>query len=375
MKNNESQKGLTRRDAMRMIGTGTAAGMLGLFASPQARAAAKTTPSWAVGLPPLKITDVKAITTAPEGSNLVIVKVETSEPGLYGLGCATYTQRAFAVVTAIEKYLKDFCVGKDPDNIEDMWQSAYVSSYWRNGPVLNNALCGLDQALWDIKGKRANMPVYQLLGGKCRIAVESYAHASGATPEAIADNVRKFMDQGFRHIRIQQGGYGGVGTMGEQPDFKAAGFGLNRDEFMDQGTYIRRVPKMFEVVRQKCGEEIELLHDVHERIEPIAAINMIRSLEQYRPFFIEDPFSPENMLWFKQLRQTTAVPIAMGELFNNINEFRDYMTDRLFDFIRVHISQIGGITPAMKIARLGEWFNVRTAWHGPGDVSPVGHAA
>jgi mannonate dehydratase len=375
MKKTEDQSGISRRDAMKMISVGSAAGILGLFATPEARAEAKVTPAYATGLPPLKITDLKVITTAPEGSNLVIVKIETSEPGLYGLGCATFTQRAFAVVTALEKYMKDFCVGKDVDNIEDMWQSAYVSSYWRNGPVLNNALSGVDQALWDIKGKRANMPVYQLLGGKCRIAVDCYAHASGNTPEAIADNVQKFMDQGFRHVRIQQGGYGGVGTMEKQPDFKEAGFGRERDEYMDQHTYIKRVPVMFDVVRKRCGEDVQLCHDIHERIDPIDAINMIKSLEPYNPYFIEDPFSPENMHWFKQLRNATTVPIAMGELFNNINEFRDYMADRLFDFIRVHISQIGGITPAMKIARLGEWYNVKTAWHGPGDTSPVGHAA
>lgn len=367
--------GINRRNALKMLSAGSAAGLMGLFPSPQERAEKKITPQWKSGLPPLKITDVKVIATAPEGSNLIIVKIMTNEPGLYGLGCATYTQRATAVINAIEQYLKDFCVGKDADNIEDMWQAAFVSSYWRNGPVLNNAISGIDEALWDIKGKRANMPVYQLLGGKCRIAVDCYAHASGATPEAVAENVKKFMEQGFRHVRIQQGGYGGVGTMPKEPDFKSAGFGIPSDQFMDQGTYIRRVPDMFRVVRERCGEEVELLHDIHERIEPIDAINLIKALEEYRPYFIEDPFSPENMLWFKQLRMATMVPIAMGELFNNINEFRDYMAERLFDFIRVHISQIGGITPAMKIARLGEWFNVRTAWHGPGDVSPVGHAA
>jgi mannonate dehydratase len=371
----ENQSGVTRRDALKILATGSTAGILGLFGSPMSRAETRVTPSYATGMAPVKITNVKAIGTAPEGSNLVIVKVETTEPGLYGVGCATFTQRAFAVVTAIEKYLVDFCQGKDVDNIEDMWQSAYVSSYWRNGPVLNNVLCGLDQALWDIKGKRAGMPVYQLLGGKCRIAVDSYAHASGATPEAIATNVQKFMDQGFRHVRIQQGGYGGVGTMEKQPDFKAAGFGRESDSFSDQHTYLKRVPKMFEYVRKTCGEDIELLHDVHELVEPMDAINLIKTLEQYHPYFIEDPFSPENMKWFKQLRATTSVPIAMGELFNNINEYRDYMVDQLFDYIRIHISQIGGITPAMKVARLGEWFNVKTAWHGPGDVSPIGHAA
>jgi len=164
------------------------------------------------GLPVLKITNVKAIATAPAGSNLVVVKVETTEPGLYGLGCATFTQRAETVVSSINSYLKDFCLGKDVDNIEDLWQSFYVSSYWRNGPVLNNVLSGLDQALWDIKGKRANMPVYQLLGGKARFAIPCYTHADGRTPEEVADNVQKFMDMGFRHVRIQQGGYGGTGN-------------------------------------------------------------------------------------------------------------------------------------------------------------------
>jgi len=365
----------SRRNAMKMIALGSSAGLLGLFSSPRANAETYETPSYQKGAAPVTITSVKAIVTAPGGSNLVIVKVETSEPGLYGIGCATFTQRAFVVVTAIEKYLDEFCRGRDVDNIEDIWYTTYLSSYWRNGPVLNNALSGLDEALWDIKGKRAKMPVYQLLGGKSRIAVDTYTHASGNTVEAIGDRVQQFMDQGFRHVRIQQGGYGGVGTMPAPPDFKTAGYGRQNDGYADLAEYFRRVPKMFEYVRKKCGEKVELLHDVHEQVEPIQVINMIKQLEPYRPFFIEDPFSPENMDWFKKLRESTTVPLAMGELFNNINEFKQPMADKLFDFIRCHISQIGGITPAMKVARLGEWFNVRTAWHGPGDTSPVGHAA
>ncbi|MDP2415376.1 enolase C-terminal domain-like protein [Daejeonella sp.] len=192
-----------------MLGIGSSAGILGMFGSSStARASEKEAPSYTRGMAPVKITSVKAIACAPAGSNLIVVKVETSEPGLYGLGCATFTQRAMAVVTAINSYLNDFCVGKDVDNIEDMWHGVYVSSYWRNGPVLNNALSGLDQALWDIKGKRANMPAYQLLGRKVRFAVPCYAHASGSTPEEVADNVQKFMDEGYKYVRIQQGGYG-----------------------------------------------------------------------------------------------------------------------------------------------------------------------
>jgi mannonate dehydratase len=357
-----------------MLGVGSASGLLGLM-GPTANAATYETPSYAKGLPPVKIKSVKAIATAPQGSNLIVVKVETTEPGLYGLGCATFTQRAVAVVTAINSYLNDFCVGKDVDNIEDMWNSVYVSSYWRNGPVLNNAISGLDEALWDIKGKRANMPVYQLLGGKSRFAIPCYTHANGKTPEEVADDVQRIMGLGFSYIRVQQGGYGAVGSINDTPDFKAAGFGGETDNYMNERTYLKSVPKMFETVRKKCGDEIELLHDIHERVQPMDAINMIKQLDQYRPFFVEDPFSPENMEWFKQLRASTTVPIAMGELFNNINEFKLPMVNQWFDYIRIHVSQIGGVTPAMKVARLGEWFNIKTAWHGPGDVSPVGHAA
>jgi mannonate dehydratase len=190
MKEIENKGGKSRREALKMVALGSA-GLFSLFQSPKVRAANYETPNYVRGVKPVTIKSVKAITTAPGGSNLVIVKVETSEPGLYGLGCATFTQRALVVVPAINTYLNEFCVGRDVDNIEDIWMSAYLNSYWRNGPVLNNALSGLDQALWDIKGKRANMPVYQLLGGKSRIAVDTYTHASGATVEEIADKVQK----------------------------------------------------------------------------------------------------------------------------------------------------------------------------------------
>ncbi len=363
-----------RRNFMKTVALGSV-GIMGLTADQLSAATPYEAPSYAKAMAPVKIKNVKVIATAPTGINLIVVKVETTEPGLYGLGCATFTQRAFAVVTAIEKYMNEFCEGRDVDNIEDMWQAFYVSSYWRNGPVLNNALSGLDQALWDIKGKRAGMPVYQLLGGKSRFAVSLYAHASGRSIEQVVDNVKRYMDQGFKHIRIQLGGYGGVGTAPKDPDYKVAGFGSERDNFMDEYAYLSSAPKLFEAVRKACGEEIELLHDIHERNQPMDVIRLCKQLEQYRPFFIEDPLSPENTHWWKQLRESTSVPFAMGELFNNINEFVEPMVNHYFDFIRIHISQIGGITPAMKVARLGEWFNVRTAWHGPGDVSPVGHAA
>ena len=279
-----------RRDALKGLGLTAAASTLGMF--PGNDATAQVYDKATKGLPPLKITKVKAISTCPHGIELIVVKVETSEPGLYGLGCATFRQRARPVISAINDYLNDFCIGKDVDNIEDMWQTAYVSSYWRNGPVLNNALSGLDQALWDIKGKRANMPVYQLLGGKCRFAIPCYSHASGDTIEKVAEDAKKKMEQGFKYVRIQLGGYGATQALGGygssglgKPDYKAAGFGYPNDNYMDTYRYLKTLPEMFKEVRKVCGDEVELLHDIHERIQPSDAISVIKELEAVPAIF------------------------------------------------------------------------------------------
>lgn len=328
-------------------------------------------------LPALKITDVKTILTAPNGIRLVVVKVMTSEPGLYGLGCATFTQRPLAVAAAMDEYLKPFIIGKDPDQIEDIFQSAFVSSYWRNGPVLNNALSGVDMALWDIKGKRANMPVYQLLGGKCRHAAALYAHAAGRDPVETADNVRKYMEEGYRYVRAQVAipGYATYGAGGGTPRAKIWAPISPGQATFEPTPYVNAVVKLFDHLRSELGDEVELLHDVHERIPPIQAITLAKELEKYRLFFLEDVFAPEDIEYLRILRQQTSTPIAISELFNNTCEYVPVIKDRLFDFIRVHLSQIGGISPARKLAALCEFFNIRTAWHGPGDVSPVGHAA
>jgi len=363
---------MNRRHFLSQLSKGAAIAGLAGCATPSQAQEAK--PARAAG--PLKITRVKAILTAPQKIRLVIVKVETSEPGLYGLGCATFTQRARVVETAVNQYLDPFLRGKDPDHIEDLWQAMFQSSYWRNGPCLMNALSGVDEALWDIKGKRAGMPVTQLLGGKCRVAAPVYRHASGGTVEEVAERVKAFVAEGNRHVRIQVAvpGQSGYGAKGEQ-EKPLDGEGHFAGQTFEPAAYCRIVPKLFEHVRKECGDEVELLHDVHERPHPIQAMALCKELEKYRPFFVEDPFAPEDVGYFKILRPQTAVPLAMGELFNNPNEWVDLVSGRLIDFIRCHVSQIGGITMARKIAALCEFFRVRTAWHGPGDTSPVGHAA
>lgn len=342
----------------------------------------------------LRIKDVRTIFTEPDNIRLVIVKIETNEPELYGVGCATFTQRPTAVLAAVENYLKPFLIGKDPADIEDIWQSSYVSSYWRNGPVLNNALSGVDQALWDIKGKLAGMPVYDLLGGKARSSAAVYVHANGSEYQEVEDDARMFMEQGFHHIRVQVTTpgyvtYGNKNSSGKVAS-KEHGPRLGTDRvfkpipgklhahpggIFEPGPYMKSTLGLFDHIRTNIGWDIEILHDVHERIPPIQGVGFAKEVEQYKLFFLEDLFSPEDNDYFRMVRQQTSTPIAMGELYNNPHEVIPMVKDRLLDFLRIHISQIGGITPARKLAALCEAFNVRTAWHGPGDTSPVGHAA
>ncbi len=328
---------------------------------------------------PVKIAKVKAILTAPARIRLCVVKVETSEPGLYGLGCATFTQRIRTVVTAVNDYLAPFLAGKDADAIEDIWQAMFQSSYWRNGPVLMNALSGVDCALWDIKAKRAGMPLYQLLGGRCRTGVPVYRHASGRTNEEVAAAAERLLAEGYRHVRVQlavpgMATYGAMSNGTADLAAPATGEGHFAGHLFEPEAYRRVVPGLFEHLRKKLGDGIELLHDVHERLAPIDAVALAKDLERFRLFFLEDPFAPEDVGYFKVLRSQCATPIAMGELFNNPNEWLDLVAGRQIDFIRCHLSQVGGVTAARKIAALCGFFGVRTAWHGPGDVSPVGHA-
>jgi mannonate dehydratase len=317
----------------------------------------------------ITIRDVQIILTQPAGSRLVVVKVLTSESGLYGLGCATFTQRFHAVHAALQRHLRPFAIGRDVDRIEEFWQMAMVNGYWRNGPVLNNAISGIDQALWDIKGKRANMPLYQLLGGKCREAAACYSHAGGRSPEETADSVRHLMEQGYRYIRVQVDGPGGEASRLVKPE------GAPDGAYFDRKEYIRNHLRMFEYLRREVGDEVELMHDIHERLHPIEAVGFAKDVERFKLFFLEDALAPEDLEWFANIRQQCSTPMAMGELFNHPREWTPLIEGRLIDFMRMHVSQMGGITPARHVASFGSLYGVRTAWHGPGDTSPVGHAA
>jgi mannonate dehydratase len=329
-----------------------------------------------------KITGIRSILTAPDGIALVVVRVDTDQDGLHGLGCATFTQRPTLVAKAVDDYLAPLLAGRDPSRIEDLWHLMHVNAYWRNGPVLNNAISGVDMALWDIKGKAAGMPVYDLLGGKCREAALVYRHADGREPGEVLDRVLRFAEEGYQAVRCQMGGYGGrTGSEGDEggrspkAETTARLRGPLPGAYYDPDRYARSTVELFEHVRSGVGDDLFLLHDIHERLAPIDAIRLARALEPFRLFFLEDPLPPDQLGWFTRLREQTTTPIAMGELHNHPLEWRQLITEQLIDFVRSHVSQLGGLTPARKLAALAEAFGVRTAWHGPGDVSPVGHAA
>ena len=321
----------------------------------------------------ITIRDIKTIITAPHGINLVVVKVETSEPELYGLGCATFTWRYKAVIPAIQEYLRPMLIGRSVYNTEDIWQTMMGSSYWRNGPVLNNAISGVDEALWDIKGKIADLPLYELFGGKCREGVAVYKHADGNTIEEVTENLHVLQEQGYRYIRCQMGTYGG--TMNGAPQK------LNKPENAPDGMYyspkryMQSTVKLFEKVRNDIGWDVELLHDIHERLTPIDTLNLVKEFEQFKMFYVEDALRPDQVGYFEKLRNHTTTPLAMGELFTNSLEWKTIIQNQWIDYIRVHISDIGGLTPARKLAAFSEAYQVRTAWHGPNDLSPVGMTA
>jgi mannonate dehydratase len=321
----------------------------------------------------IRITSVRAITTAPEGTALVVVRIDTDVPGLYGLGCATFTQRWKAVRTFVDEHLARLLVGRYPGDIGDLTRLAAFSGYWRGGPVTNNAISGVDQALWDIAGKRAGMPVHELLGGKVRAAADTYIHAAGRTADEVIEEAQGFVEAGWRHVRIQLstpggGGYGAPGVPTEYPDAPYPNGWSARD-------YLRRVPALFEAVREALPDRVELLHDVHSRLTPKDAVWLARAVEPYRPYFLEDVLPPEHWDRLPEVRAASPVPIAVGELTTSLTDAVRLVRDGGVDFIRSHVSDIGGLTPARKLADLAELCGVRTAWHGPGDTSPVGAAA
>ncbi|GGF13328.1 D-mannonate dehydratase ManD [Subtercola lobariae] len=334
----------------------------------------------------MKIESATVIVTSP-GRNFVTLKITTSD-GVTGLGDATLNGRELAVATYLSEHVVPTLIGRDPQNIEDTWQYLYRGAYWRRGPVTMAAIAAVDMALWDIKAKLAGVPLYQLLGGASRIGCLAYGHASGADLPAIYDSIDEHLELGYRAIRVQTGipglgsvygvaSSGGAGTAGTvRYDYEPAQpLGVPSEEQWDTRAYLRHLPTVFEAVRSKYGPELPLLHDGHHRMTPIQAAKLGKSLEEFDLFWLEDCTPAENQDALKLVRQHTTTPLAIGEIFNTVWDYQYLITNQLIDYVRSAVTHTGGITAMKKLMDFAAIYQIKSGFHGPTDISPVGQAA
>jgi mannonate dehydratase len=324
----------------------------------------------------LKIRSARVIVTCP-GRNFVTLKIET-EDGLTGLGDATLNGRELAVASYLSDHVVPTLIGRDAHRIEDIWQFLYRGAYWRRGPVTMTAIGAVDMALWDIKGKAAGLPLYQMLGGASRDGVMVYGHANGETIEETVAEAQRYWEMGYKAIRLQTGVPGLASTYGVSKDrmfYEPADADLPTENLWSTERYMRVVPELFVAARDTLGWDVHLLHDVHHRLTPIEAGRLGRDLEPYRPFWMEDAVVADNQDSFRLIRDHTTTPLAVGEVFNSVWDAKQLIQEQLIDYIRATVVHAGGITHLRRIAAFADMFNVRTGCHGATDLSPVTMAA
>jgi mannonate dehydratase len=324
----------------------------------------------------MKIVDAKVIVTCP-GRNFVTLKLVTDE-GITGVGDATLNGRELAVASYLRDHLVPLLVGRDAARIEDTWQYLYQGAYWRRGPVTMTAIAAVDTALWDIKGKVAGLPVYQLLGGRSRDDVTVYGHANGETVDEVLAEVGRFVGLGYRAVRVQCGIPGLAQTYGVSADklfYEPADAARPTETTWSTPRYLTSIPAVFARVRAEFGPDLKLLHDVHHRLSPIEAARLGVSLEPYGLYWLEDPVPAELQEGFRVIRQHTTTPIAVGEVFNSIWDCHQLIREQLIDYIRATVVHAGGITHLRRIFDLAALYQVRSGSHGATDLSPVCMAA
>ncbi len=323
-----------------------------------------------------KIVNARVIVTCP-GRNFVTLKIECDD-GTTGVGDATLNGRELSVASYLADHVVPCLIGRDAHRIEDIWQYLYKGAYWRRGPVTMTAIAAVDMALWDIKGKIAGLPVYQLLGGASRESVMVYGHANGTTIDDTIAAALDYQQQGYKAIRIQCGVPGMASTYGVSKDryfYEPADADLPTENVWNTSKYLRIVPELFKAAREALGWDVHLLHDIHHRLTPIEAGRLGKDLEPYRPFWLEDATPAENQDAFRLIRQHTTAPLAVGEIFNSIWDAKDLIQNQLIDYIRATVVHAGGITHLRRIAAFADMYQIRTGCHGATDLSPVCMAA
>jgi len=315
------------------------------------------------------------IITSP-ARNFVTLKLTTAD-GIVGWGDATLNGRELAVAAYLTEHVVPLLMGRDPARIEDMWQFLYRGVYWRKGPITMTAIAAVDMALWDIVGKRANLPVYQLLGGAARDGVLVYTHASGTDVPSLLDDVARVREQGYRAIRAQAAVPGVAGTYGVKHGayYEPANADLPEEQAWDTAAYLRFAPAYLAKVREALGWEVHLLHDVHHRLTPLEAARFGRSVEDLGLYWMEDPTPADNQEAFRLIRSHTTTPVAVGEVLTSIWDVQHLITEQLIDYVRMSVTHAGGISHLKKVFALAELYQVRSGSHGPSDISPVGQAA
>jgi mannonate dehydratase len=335
----------------------------------------------------VSIEKVDVIVTSP-GRNFVTLKITTSD-GIVGWGDGTLNGRELAVVAYLRDHVGPTLIGRNEDNIEDTWQYLYRGPYWRRGPVTMASIAAVDMALWDIKAKKAGVPLYQLLGGASRSGLRAYVHASGATYEDLLDVIRGYMAQGITAVRVQTGipGLGQVyGVASSKPGEKynyepalrsADGTAATRpaEETWDSRAYLNYMPGVFKRLREDLGTEIRLLHDGHHRLTPIEAARLARELEPCDLFWLEDPTPAEDQTALRLVRRASTTPLATGEVFNSVFDYQTLITERLIDYVRSSVTHAGGVTGLKRILDFAGIYGIKSGIHGPTDVSPIGMAA
>lgn len=299
----------------------------------------------------MKVTDVQVIRADRYG----YVKVITDE-GIYGIG----ESGAFGVLEASAAQIKtygDYLIGKDPLNIEHHWQVMFRGMYFR-GAASMGAIAAIDIALWDIAGKYYGVPVWKLLGGKCRDKVRVYSHVMARTDEEMVTNCKKRMDQGYNAV-------GHLSPFLDEPQ-----------SVPYEKTYVRNMEesiKRVHLMRETAGNDIDLCIELHRRSLPGEAITLIREIEDVHPLFVEDPIPPGNNEAMAYVRKNSRVPIATGERLHTIYEFDNLLKNEGTDYVRISLTTVGGITGAKKIAAMAEPYMKPVIPHNP--LSPVCTAA